>query len=100
MAGAGPQLGTALVTSPTCRYAAAVHSAAMRELRIVAGALAPDVIEQASAATRPVTLEELLRVGFAQCPPWELVDVIEQDEYTHDVIVRGPEPCFLVFDAT
>jgi hypothetical protein len=46
------------------------------------------------------TLEHLLQFAFAQRPAWELVDVIVQDEYTHDVIVRGPEPAFLVFDTT
>ena len=39
-------------------------------------------------------------VGNNQFISWELVEVIVQDEYTHDVIVRGPEPAFLVFDTT
>jgi hypothetical protein len=46
------------------------------------------------------TLEDLLRFGFTQPPPWELVDVIVQDEFTHDVIIQGPARAFLVFDTT
>jgi hypothetical protein len=70
------------------------------ELRIVGDGLAPDALGRAAAATRLGTLEDLLRFGFAQRPPWELLDVVVQDEYTHDVIVRGPAPAFLVFDTT
>jgi hypothetical protein len=71
-----------------------------RELRIAGRGLAPDVVGRAAAATRLDTLEELLRFGFAQHPPWDLVDVIVQDEFTHDVIVRGPAHAFLAFDTT
>ena len=69
-------------------------------LRVVGRELARDVAVRLAVATRPRTLEELLQVGFAQRPAWDLVDVIVQDEYTHDVIVRGPAPAFLVFDTT
>ena len=71
-----------------------------RELRTAGRQLAPDVVGRAAIATRLDTLEELLRFGFAQRPAWELVDVVVQDEYTHDVIIRGPAPAFLVFDTT
>jgi hypothetical protein len=71
-----------------------------RELRSAGAEVSPDVVARAALATRLATLEELLRFGFAQRPSWELVDVIVQDEYTHDVIIRGPEPAFLVFDTT
>jgi hypothetical protein len=70
------------------------------ELRSAGAEVSPDVVARAALAMRLTTLEELLRFGFAQRPPWELVDVIVQDEYTHDVIIRGPEPAFLVFDTT
>jgi hypothetical protein len=39
------------------------------------------------------TLEEVLRRGL------ELVDVIVQDEYTHDVVTRSGE-AYVVFDTT
>jgi hypothetical protein len=72
----------------------------MGELRIAGTRLAAEVVRRADAATRLGTLEDLLRFGFLQVPPWEVVDVIVQDEYTHDVIVRGPEAAFLVFGTT
>ena len=71
-----------------------------RELRRVGDGVSPDMIVRAAAATRLETLEDLLRFGFAQLPPWEVAGVIVQDEFTHDVIVRGPGPGFLVFDTT
>lgn len=48
------------------------------------------------AATRLATLEDVLRWGG------DVIDVIVQDEYTHDVVARAPgmPPGFLVFDTT
>jgi hypothetical protein len=46
------------------------------------------------------TLADVLRWGFAARPPREVVEVIVQDEYTHDVVVTGPDDRFLVFDTT
>ena len=71
-----------------------------RALRMAGDGVPPDVVARAAVATRLDTLEDLLRCGFAQRPPWELAEVVVQDEFTHDVIVRGPEPAFLVFDMT
>lgn len=71
-----------------------------RDLRQVAVDIAPEVLARAAAAVRLDTLEDVLRFGLAQRPPWELVDVIAQDEFTHDVVVRGPAPAFVVFDTT
>ncbi len=59
-----------------------------REVRVVGAA--PVV----PLASRLDTLEDVVRTG------WDLVDVIVQDEFTHDVIVRGPHAAFLVFDTT
>lgn len=39
------------------------------------------------------TLEEVLRTGL------ELLDVIVQDEYTHDIVTRRGA-AFVIFDAT
>lgn len=73
-----------------------------RALRIV-GAWGAGAAGAAAArlaiATRLATLEDLLRVGFAQQPPWELREVIVQDEFTHDVVVDAGAG-FLVFDTT
>ena len=46
------------------------------------------------------TLEEVIAWGLAQRPPCDIVEIIVQDEYTHDVIVRGPPPSYLCFDTT
>jgi hypothetical protein len=72
----------------------------VRALRVVGDRLGSEVVARAELATRFATLEDVLRGGFAQRPPWDLLDVIVQDEFTHDVIVRGPDTAFLVFDTT
>ena len=64
------------------------------------GGIAPEVLARAAAATRLDTLEDVLRFGLAQRPAWDVVDVVVQDEFTHDVIVVDPAPAFLVFDTT
>jgi hypothetical protein len=64
-----------------------------RALRVV-GSVPADQVERLAAAGRLASLEDLVRVGF------DVVDVIVQDEYTHDVIARGREPAFLCFDTT
>jgi hypothetical protein len=71
-----------------------------RALRIVGTVLAPAAIARVQGAARLDTLEELLRVGRAQPLPWQLCNVVVQDEFTHDVVVQGPAPAFLVFDTT
>lgn len=59
-----------------------------REVRVVGSASVVPL------AGRLDTLEEVVRTG------WELVDIVVQDEFTHDVIVRGPEGAYVVFDTT
>jgi hypothetical protein len=46
------------------------------------------------------TLNDVLRWAKAQNPPRSVVDIITQDEYTHDVIMPFNGDYFLVFDAT
>ena len=46
------------------------------------------------------TLADVVRWSFASAPPREIVEVVVQDEYTHDVVVNGPDDLFLVFDTT
>jgi hypothetical protein len=67
-----------------------------RPVRAV-GAAAVDGL--AAAATLD-TLEEILAWCHAQRPPLDVVDVVVQDELTHDVIVRAHAPTFVVFDTT
>jgi len=67
------------------------HTAVMR----VVGTVAPEHVAALGHATRLVTLEDVLRWGA------DVIAVVVQDEYTHDVIVRaGRTPGFLVFDTT
>jgi hypothetical protein len=59
----------------------------------VVGEVAPDMVARLASAAKLVSLAELI--------PWggDIVDVVTQDEYTHDVIaVRAG--AYLVFDTT
>ena len=44
------------------------------------------------------TLEDVMRWAFARKPPAQLHEVVTQDEFTHDVVIRASEAVFLVFD--
>ena len=46
------------------------------------------------------TLEDVFRRLVRRQPPFVPVDVIIQDEFTHDVIFRAPDGSALVIDAT
>ena len=46
------------------------------------------------------TLGEVLQWAFSRRPPVELVTVITQDEFTHDVVMGVSPDLFLVFDTT
>lgn len=46
------------------------------------------------------TLEDVVRWGLGQVPPRMIVDVIVQDEYTHDVVLTLREDRHLVYDTT
>jgi hypothetical protein len=46
------------------------------------------------------TLEQVIRWALARSPRAEFVDVVVQDEFTHDVIVRVNSSVYLVFDTT
>ncbi len=50
------------------------------------------------------TLQEVLSWGFSRSPAWEVVEVVVQDEYCHDVVIRGPlhgeAQLYLCFDTT
>jgi hypothetical protein len=46
------------------------------------------------------SLQELVRWGFALQPPSDVADVIVQDEFCHDVVMRWLEQRWLVFDTT
>lgn len=44
------------------------------------------------------TLEQVMLWAFARKPPAELQEVVTQDEFTHDVVIRMDSETFLVFD--
>lgn len=60
----------------------------------VIGAIGSELAGRLGLVDKLETLEDVVRWNG------EIVDVIVQDEYTHDVIVRGPERAFVVFDTT
>ncbi len=50
---------------------------------------------------RCTSLHQALRWGLARSPAWTVVDVVVQDEYTHDVIFAPDSgPGALVLDCT
>lgn len=52
------------------------------------------------AAMRHRTLEEVLRWCARLEPPATIVDVIGQDEFSHDVLVGLPDGVWLVYDTS
>ena len=46
------------------------------------------------------TLAEILAWGRAQSPPLTVSEILTQDEYTHDVVVRIGDRLVLVYDTT
>jgi hypothetical protein len=63
--------------------------------------VAPDLaLELASVIGGLRLLEDLIRWGFAATPRRELADVIVQDEYNHDIILRYDARHVLVFEST
>jgi hypothetical protein len=46
------------------------------------------------------TLDDVLRWARGQEPPWSVVEIVTQDEYTHDVVVGNGGDTYLVFDTT
>jgi hypothetical protein len=69
----------------------------MRELRSVG---TPGAVPAVVGALD--TVEDVVRWALAQQPSWDVAGVVVQDEYCHDVIVRGPgsAPVFVCFDTT
>ena len=46
------------------------------------------------------TLDEVLRWALAKTPPGQIANVIGQDEFTVDVIIRLEDNIYLAFDST
>jgi hypothetical protein len=70
----------------------------MRNVRVV-GSVDAGVVTRL-AAEGFETLADALRFGFLQRPAWDVAEIVVQDEFTHDVVIAGPAPAFLVLDTT
>jgi hypothetical protein len=72
----------------------------VQDLRIH-GVFAPGKLEAlTSELARLSTLEQVVRWGLASKPSREVVNVVVQDEYTHDIVLAGPDGIYLCFDTT
>jgi hypothetical protein len=67
-----------------------------------APALGAEARGELEAAFRQMhTLEDVVRWGLGSDPPRPIVEVVAQDEYTHDVVVEvSAGDCYAVFDTT
>lgn len=74
--------------------ARACHTDRMRRVVRAVGGVDAAVVAGLAHAARLETLEEVLRARF------DVLDVVVQDEYTHDVVTRTGADVFVVFDTT
>ena len=57
--------------------------------------------ELRAAFARCATLADVIQLGLRLSPPWQIVDVVVQDEFTHDVIVMAsPDGPAVILDCT
>lgn len=58
-------------------------------------------LEQIAGALEGMSLlEHVVRWGFGSTPARQVLDVVVQDEFTHDVVVGWDDRLHLVFDTT
>lgn len=46
------------------------------------------------------SLAAAITAGLRLSPPWQVVDVVVQDEFTHDVVFAGDGAAAIVLDCT
>lgn len=98
-------LGVALHESPPASNVTLApgrrRSAVMRTIPVTgASDASPRAVARArTAVDRLATLADVLAWGRAQSPPAAVLEIVTQDEYTHDVVLPFGDH-FLVFDAT
>ena len=73
---------------------------ALRDLTRPGALEAPERQRLERLCWRMRTLEEAMRLLVGMKPPAAIVEVITQDEFTHDVVFAMPEGHYLVFDTT
>ena len=59
--------------------------------------LSPDI---RAAVERQVTPGDVVKWGLSQSPPRSPVEIVTQDEYTHDAVFELQSECYLVYDTT
>jgi hypothetical protein len=50
--------------------------------------------------TKLRTLDEVVKLAHRSAPPRTVIDVVVQDEYSHDVVLAWSERLYLVFGTT
>jgi hypothetical protein len=60
----------------------------------------PERVALVAALRSLGTLADVIRWGLSRCPERSIVDVVIQDEYTHDVVMDWDGGRYLVFDTT
>lgn len=73
-------------------------SAPPLEFRADLGAARRDEIRRTTASH--TTLEHVLRWSFGFDPPRPILNVVAQDEFTNDVVLRWDDDLVLVYDCT
>ena len=60
-----------------------------------------DLLASIAATVQPLrTLADVLEWARAAAPPATIVEIVTQDEYTHDVVLESAGRPYLVFDTT
>jgi hypothetical protein len=74
----------------------------MRTIPVTGADDAPsDAVERARTAVAALaTLADVLAWARTQSPPAAVLEIVTQDEYTHDVVLPFGGDHFLAFDAT
>jgi hypothetical protein len=76
------------------------YSWAMRPLLERAPVSASTRLAIEAAVSHFSLLEQVVRWGFGCAPPRPVVDVVVQDEFTHDVVLAWDGTLHLAFDTT
>lgn len=74
----------------------------MRQVPVIGvGVKSSELLNQLSTEVgRLHTLAEVLSWARRRKPPLQVIEIVTQDEYTHDVVMPFDGGHFLVFDAT
>ncbi len=69
-------------------------------LRDTAGLTAEETASLKTQLGAFAMLEDLVRWGYSSSPPHDVVEVVVQDEFCHDVVLSWEGGRYLVFDTT